>query len=516
MIRDPAASPAGPGDDVEDAHQREGALLARTMRGAGWVVGWRFSTRILGLASTLVLARVLVPADFGLVALGTGFVQAVDALSAFGVEEALVREHHPDRDLYDTAFTMNALRGLTTAALVLALAGPTAQFFSEPRLAGVLLVLGGALALSAFENIGIVDYRRDFAFHMEFRLLLLPRVAGIVAAIGSALAGAGYWALVLGILVTRVLRFALSYAFSAYRPRLGLRRWRYLLGFSVWTWMIWLAGLINDRLPSFFIGRLLDARHVGLFALGAETAALPTTELVEPLCRACYSAFAVGRHSGHDAARLYTRVVSTVLLLTLPAGIGIALLAAPIVRLTVGPQWAEVVPVIQVMALAGVASTFTTVGMTLFDAHALLRTILKISLAVMLIRVLLLALALHGGGILAAAAACGLAVICENAMYVQVVAREFGVRFADTLKLVWRCVVATLVMAAALAALGPGWQHAASGAALAAGVLGSVAFGAVVYGLALAALWYATGRPAGAERDVLSVLRRLAGLGGRR
>ncbi|HWT09257.1 MAG TPA: oligosaccharide flippase family protein, partial [Roseomonas sp.] len=98
----------------------EAGILARTARGAGWVVAWRMATRLLGLVSTLVLARLLLPEDFGLVALATSFAFALDACLALGVGDQIVRAHEPDRDMYDTAFTINLLRGLLVGAMVAA------------------------------------------------------------------------------------------------------------------------------------------------------------------------------------------------------------------------------------------------------------------------------------------------------------------------------------------------------------------------------------------------------------
>lgn len=484
-------------------------LLAKTMKGAGWVVGWRFSTRLLGLLNTLVLAHLLRPTDFGLVALAAGFVGAIDALSTFGVEEAVIRENDPSRAMFDTAFTMNAIRGVITAALVSLLAYPTAEFFNEPRLAIVLFALGGALAVSAFENIGIVEYRRRFAFDMEFKLLLVPRLAAIIAALGSALAGAGYWSLVAGILINRVLRLLLSYVLSPYRPRLHLGVWRYLLGFSVWTWLIGLVKLISDRMPNFFIGRVFDARHVGLFSLGDEIAALPVTELVSPLARACYSAFAVGRHTGQDAAQFYLRVISTVALLTVPACAGIVILAEPIVHLAVGPQWTGVVPVIRVLAGAWVISSVTVVSNTLLNAHAMLKPLLKIAVSTTAVRAVLLGLMLSNGSFENAALAVALSSCFESFLYLRIMSRRFGVHSVDILRRIWRCASATLVMSGVLLLLHGEWGGRAEAAGNILALLGAVALGATVYALALLALWQACRRPQSAESDVLMLLQRL-------
>src|ERR1700754_25900 len=95
-----------------------GTLLEKTAGGAGWTIGWRAATRALGFLSTLVLARLLVPADFGLVALAMSVARAIDIVADLGVQDALIRITAPTRRTYDTAFTINVIRGFITATAI--------------------------------------------------------------------------------------------------------------------------------------------------------------------------------------------------------------------------------------------------------------------------------------------------------------------------------------------------------------------------------------------------------------
>src|SRR5580692_3988832 len=173
-----------------------GSLLLRTAQGTGWVIGWRMATRLLGVISTLTLVRLLLPSDFGLVALSASFAQSIEAFSVLGVEDAVVRERAPTRDVYDTGFTINVLRSVTTAVIILALAVPAGSFFAEPRLTNILAALAAGTLLDGFTNIGIVDFRRDFAFGKEFQLWILPRLIAIIATLATAFLWRSYWALV--------------------------------------------------------------------------------------------------------------------------------------------------------------------------------------------------------------------------------------------------------------------------------------------------------------------------------
>jgi O-antigen/teichoic acid export membrane protein len=150
------------------------SLLRKTAGGAGWVIGWRAATRAIGFLSTLVLARLLVPADFGLVALAMSLSRAIDALADLGVQDALIRITLPTRRTYDTAFTVNAMRGVVTATAIAVSARPFAQIFGDPRLFHLVLALAAAVALDSFVNVGVADFRRDFAFHRNFSSTFFP------------------------------------------------------------------------------------------------------------------------------------------------------------------------------------------------------------------------------------------------------------------------------------------------------------------------------------------------------
>jgi O-antigen/teichoic acid export membrane protein len=475
-------------------------LLARTVRGAGWVLAWRWGMRVLGLVSTLVLVRLLRPADFGLVALATGFTQTIDGMLVLGTEEAVIRESAPARSFYDTAFTLNLLRGLFVTLLVAAAAYPAASFFGDVRLGPVLLFVAVLPVLDGLSNIGAVDFRRDFAFHKEFAMMVLPKLGGILTAIVAAVLLRSYVAMLCGMAVNRTLRVVMTYVMHPYRPRLTLRAWRGLVGYSVWTWVLSLAVLLRDRCDTLLLGRLSGPAALGVFSVGAEVAALPTTDLIEPLCRASFSGFAAARHAGVAVGETWLRLMGSAALLSLPAGVGLALVAGPLVQVAFGPNWLAAVPVLRILALAGTLTVFGQLSLHLMSAHALLGRLVGITLTAALMRVALLAALIPPFGLTGAALAAAVAIALEQALTVGAALRRFRVGPAAFLAVVWRPAVASAGMAAVV------WLAPASRGPVAA-LIGDGAAGALVYAGLLLALWQAAGRPAGAEADSLRLLR---------
>lgn len=491
-----------------------GSILARTARGAGWVVAWRVLTRVLGLGSTLLLVRLLSPEDFGLVALATTFALALEVCLSLGVEDQIVRTRDPRRELYDTAFTMNLLRGAAVAAVILLLAEPAASFFGDARLREVLWALAFSALLMTSVNIGVVDFRRSLSFEKEFRLQLLPRLLGIGVSIATAWLTRSHWALILGIIAARSGTLVVSYTMHPFRPRLSLRAWRELVGVSAWTWAINLATVLRDRADALVVGRVLGPAPLGIHAVSVEVATLPASEVISPICRACMPGFAETMRGG-DLALLqdsYLRIIALTALLTLPAGVGTSLVAGPLVALVFGPAWAEAAPLIAIIAVAGTLSLFGGVSGALLLARAALATLFGINFASAMLRLALLLVLVPAYGLLGAAIAVGIAVVLDQLAMVAAVLRMLALHPARLLRALHRPLLASAAMALALWGAGLGWiaPPATATAALPLLLLG-VPLGAASYAAVLLALWLAAGRPAGAEADMLALLRRMGG-----
>jgi O-antigen/teichoic acid export membrane protein len=468
-------------------------------------MAWRLGTRVLGLVSTLVLVRLIAPADFGIIALATSFMQTIDGMLTLGTEEAVIREATPGRTFYDTAFTLNLLRGLSVTILVGALAYPAARFFADPRLGPVLLFVACLPLLDGFSNIGVVDFRRDFAFHKEFAIMVFPKLCGIIAALTAAVLLHSYVAMLAGMGVNRLLRVIMSFVMHPYRPGLSLKAWRGLAGYSAWTWLLSLAILVRDRSDSLLIGRLMNTASVGFYSVGAEIAALPTTELIEPLGRAAFSGFAAGRQQKTDTGETFLRLIGSAALLTLPAGVGLSLVATPLVALAFGPEWSQAVPVLRILSLSFTVMVFGHLSLHLLSAHALLGRLVGITLAGAAVRVALLALLIPNFGLTGAAIGAAVAVVLEQALTVATALRRFHIDPASMINRIWRPIVATAAMAAVLKGTDIGWSDD-SGTPI---LLEAAAGGAAIYIAVLTTSWLLAGRPDGAETDVIRLLRRV-------
>ena len=153
------------------------ASLGRSMAaGAGWMVLMRLADRGVGLVSLAILARLLLPEDFGLVALAVSIIALVDMFGQFGADVALIQNQHAERRHYDSAWTLNLATAMTMSLVLAVVAKPAAAFFAEPRVEGIVYWLAVANVIGACANIGIVDFRKRLEFRKEFAYLFSARV----------------------------------------------------------------------------------------------------------------------------------------------------------------------------------------------------------------------------------------------------------------------------------------------------------------------------------------------------
>jgi lipopolysaccharide exporter len=484
------------------------SIRERTLVGAGWMILWRVATRLLGFVSTLILARVLVPADFGLVAIAMTYIAAFDAFSIFGLQDAIIRAPDHDRAMLDTAFTLSVLRGLLNTLVIAATAPIAAHFFDEPRLLPLLLVLALFPAIEGTENIGIVEFRRDFRFEREFQLFLLPRLISVVFTIATAILFHSYWVLPLGNLVLRLVRWVLTYWMHPYRPRWSFAAWRKLIGFSFWTWAATIADFGRDRSWMIVLGRFLNTFQVGVFMMAVEIGSLPLNEVVVPACRALFSGFTAARNETGSFGYAFSRTIAVMALAILPASIGMSAVAGYIVDVALGPQWISSSIVIAWIGASSPLALLSIIGSTAMLVSGHVRNNFVIGAVYAVVGIAVCAVSASYWGLWGVAVSRAALVAVEGIAYAAMTSRSVGISGRDWVEGLWRPAVATAAMALALWLTGFGWTTP-TGYTDWAEILrciDTMLLGASVYIVALLGCWTAAGCVEGAETFVIGLI----------
>jgi lipopolysaccharide exporter len=486
-------------------------MKAEIARGAAWMMLFKIVDRAVGVISTVVLARLLVPADFGLVAMAMSVIALIELATAFGFDVALIQRPSPTRTDFDTAWTLNLLIAALVSMLTVGLAWPTASFYNEPRLVEVMLVLAAGWLLTGFENIGIVEFRRRMDFRPEFIFMASRRVIAFVIGLAAAILLRSYWALVIGMIAGRAAGVALSYLMNGYRPTLSLGSARDLVGFSSGILAVNVLAAGIARVPHFFVGRQYGPQVLGAYTIGSELAYMPSNELIAPINRAVFPGYS---RLTHDVAKLreaYLSVVSVIVLAVLPASVGVAVIADPLVMVLLGSQWMGAVPVIQVLAGAGAIAAIVSNNGSAYMALGrtwILPAVLASRLAAMF--ALLFTLPAGLGSLGVAYAELG-AYALSLLVGLPVLFRAMQISLAQYFAGFWRPAVASAVMGFGVAKTIELIGSGAGSFDTLPQLLSGVAVGVVAYVVLVAILWLLSGQPPGAEAFVVSRAKALMG-----
>jgi lipopolysaccharide exporter len=471
----------------------------RFVTGAGWLYGHRWLERLLDFLAIVVLARLLAPDDFGLVAIAASFATIVEGLSAFDVDKALIRTRDDDRALYDTAWTLAALRGLLAALAMWAVA----PWVADARMATVLRVLALVPILNGLRNPRFVSFERDLVYSRLAVLTITAKVVSVGAMLALAVVSRSYWALVIGQLAYALTGAVLSYLLQPYRPVVSVARVSTLAGFSGWLTLTSVVTVLSMETDKLIVGWLVGVTDAGLYFMTQRVGVLPTQELLSPLQRILFPAFSDLAGDAPRLRRVACESINVLASLGLPAGFGFALVAADFVPVVLGRQWSPIVPLIVVLVpYLGLRSTLS---MTLPCVLALGRTRLLfwVSTAYALIHIPLFVggTALFGlRGSMWSIVVAGVFYSYLNAWLLRAV---LGISLGEIMRQIRRPLAATALMVAAvagLAAMTPLDALGASAPGLALAVK-TVVGGAVFCG-ALYAVWRLEDRPAGIERRV--------------
>lgn len=467
------------------------------------VVGMRWTDRLIGIVSTIILARLLVPEDFGIIAMASIVIGLVDVLLDMGVNVALIQRKDATQEDYDAAWTLRLLQSVLATLVVLAAARPAAAYFGDPRVESVIRALSLALLVSGFENIGTVTFQKKREFGVEFIFFFARRISMFIITVVAAWLIHSYWALVVGTLSGRVVGVALSYAMHPMRPRLSCARMRSILSVSSWNLLRGIAGYLNDNLHRFVVGGREPAAVMGSYSLGSDIAAMPSTELLAPLGRVLFPMFVEMRDDSEKLKRGFLLALGIQTLVAIPAGTGLILVAGQIVHVLLGEKWMSAVPFVQIIGVVNILIAIGASGGLVLLALGRTKLMALSAWASVLLFLPLAMLAFPDAGA-AGIATLRLAVAVVGLLLaLYLIKRELGtLRWGEMLAAVWRPCTASAGMAVVLLAL-PALHTWAPSAQM----LMKISLGATVYFLVMLALWRAAGCPEGAETYLLQKAR---------
>jgi PST family polysaccharide transporter len=341
------------------------ALAGQTLRSIASITAAKVFAQLVSTAVSVVLARLLVPADFGLLAMSAVVTGFVSLFGELGLGAALVQRDEVDEVLLSTVFWTNLGTGVALGAIVAGISPLMARFYDEPRLLPLMLVTSAHFLVAPLNMVHNVLLTRQMQFG---RMAVVETIAMLVStALVLLLASLGYgvWSLAAqGLCSTGVACVAL-WSISPWRPRLvfswpsvkSLMRFSgNLLGFA--TINYWAR-----RADDLLVGKTMGADMLGIYDRAYSVMMLPVSEVSSVLGRVMFPTMSRLRDDHVEVRRYWLRALSTIALITFPAMLFVSVLSEPVVLVIYGPRWLAAAPVLRILCIVGMFQSLgTTVG----------------------------------------------------------------------------------------------------------------------------------------------------------
>jgi len=324
------------------------------IRAVSWTLLDSLGKNLLLFAFTVVLARLLTPADFGVVAMLSLFTGIASALAEGGLGSALVQTQEPSKEEVSTVFWAQALLG-SMLGLALAVSGPLlANWFSQPLIAALAIAYGVNIFISALGSIHTTLFMKRLQFRTPTLIAFAAQIVAGGAAVFAAVVHAGAWAIIVQAITASALTTTLLWVFSPWRPSLvfSMAALRKFAGSGAYTVGTGVLAEVELRIGSIAVGRFSGPVDTGLFQRASSLQLFLSRLLSGVVTRVAFPAFAAVQNEPKRLGNAIREAAFVNFAATAMIMWTVAIIAEPLIRLVFGPAWNPSAPVLRALCLA--------------------------------------------------------------------------------------------------------------------------------------------------------------------
>jgi O-antigen/teichoic acid export membrane protein len=414
------------------------SLRDRTIRGVSWTFGGTVAGQVLSFAITAVLARLLQPADFGLMAMTVAWLGVLNHLNELGFRTALVQRKDLDAAHASSAFWFTAAVGVGWAVAGILLAPLVGGFFGEPRVTGLFRAMSLTFALSGVTVVQTALLTREMRFRQLAGINLAALAASGAVGITLARAGVGAWSLAAQALTLAAVTASATWVAARWRPRAQftwhavgdlVRVGRHVVGFDLFNYFV-------RNGDNILIGRVIGSFALGLYTRAYATMLLPLTAVSGPFASTMLPALSSIQDEPARIRRTYLRTIAAIALVTCPMMVGLLVVADAFVMTIYGQQWRPIVPVLRVLCVLGFAQSIGTTAGWIFVATGRTDRMFRFGVVASLILIASIVVGILFGTILSVAVCYAIAGVLVEAPALWLSGRLIGMTLMD----VWRAL----------------------------------------------------------------------------
>ncbi|WP_282604541.1 lipopolysaccharide biosynthesis protein [Pelagibius sp. Alg239-R121] len=351
----------------------------------------KYSVTIINIVSTIIIARLLTPLEIGVYSVGLAFVAIAHTLRDFGVGNYLIQEKELTEDRIRTAAGVTLLLAWSLAAMLALGSGLIADIYNKPEMRSVLLILSLSFVIIPFSSPTLALLRRNMAFKALYQIRIISAI--VHATVAVVLAWQGYsfaslaWASLAGVSTTAVIA-------AFHRPNKSIIwpnfvEWRHVASFGGKSSLDALVTQIGMNSIDLIAGRMLGFTAVGIFSRAQGLISMFSREFTNAVLQVALPAFASGHRAGVNLKEPYLKAIGTLTLFAWPFYAFLALMAFPIIRIMFGDQWDAAVPLVQILAVGGMASAIWSLCGQILLGMGRINELLKAQILLQSVRVVI-------------------------------------------------------------------------------------------------------------------------------
>lgn len=300
-----------------------------------------FAKKLIGLFSTLILARVLSPEDFGIVAIMLIIAAFFETFTNLGTSDYIICARRPTRDLINTSFTLNLLIRVSLSILMLCSADVFVRYFDDQRLYALIYFYALLMTIGGLENPALHLLKRTHNYKPIIKITILAKFISVIITIFIALVYQSYWALVLGTATSIFIQMIGSYFVHSHRPKICFAGLQAQWAFSKWLIPQGFLGFGRVHLDTFIASSIFGKSSIGAYNTMKYIAFIPSMNIVQPMTGTLLAQLSrIGNNTEHLRSRYDSSLILT-LLICLPMTVFLYFNSELVVHVLLGPQWIE-------------------------------------------------------------------------------------------------------------------------------------------------------------------------------
>jgi O-antigen/teichoic acid export membrane protein len=327
----------------------------KTLMSAITLVADAILKRLIGLISTLILARILAPEDFGLIAIAMIVIGFADVFSVTGSEQYILQKDKVDDDILNSAWSLDLLLKTVVFFALIVSAPYVASYYQKEELTGIIRAISFLVILGALGNPGVLLFKREQNYKPIFKISLISKIISVIVTITIAIIYQNYWALIIGHLVSVSTRIIGTYFIHSHRPRLCFTKIKEQWSFSAWMVPQASLGYLRTQLDTFLVSNFYGEKQLGTYHIMKYISFMPSSELIAPATSPLLAELAKTRDNIKDFKYQFNLTFLVTLAAALPMAVFLYTYDYLIVGVLLGDQWLPYSDLFGYMALLGIA-----------------------------------------------------------------------------------------------------------------------------------------------------------------